>query len=481
MVQCVNDQLGTSDIARLLGISRPHVWQLRRSPGFPRPAGRDKQEREYWYEEQILRWAATASRSLADKAPLLFRPRSSVGPAYYLGTSMVDGYVVLSWDGELGRISFVYSAAGFDAGEVTDVLDRLLPKVGADTLVGRDAGFFDAWGPELVAVDAARPDRRYAPRWTDLQQALGMRVPYWPSGLTLPQEMAKWRPGASPVVLPPRHPDIDAGPLLQLVVSQEDGSTLATAALHLAREIDEQTASGTRVDLKLLEEAHDRDAITLAAKPLDVPELPDVDEWKLRDGWAQILKRTDDLARACVEAALRWDGGHYFPFSAPQLLNPGRSSEEAEFVARLQPADPTVAFAAFGGREIDAYWSDPATDLPAVTTAEGEVWAAAPQRLPALAPLSLVVLQHRTVWIRTADGVLYLAPQDGSGLTWGYRGGGPTRLAILLSRLLEDINAPAVRSLLNSSPPPGLLKLIRNTKDGTLTRKQLLAACDSGE
>ncbi|MEU7942384.1 helix-turn-helix transcriptional regulator [Microbispora bryophytorum] len=473
----MSDQLGTSDIARLLEVSRPRVWQLRKDPGFPQPAARDKQGREYWYEDQILRWVATTRRSLADKAPLLFRPTSGT-TAYYLGTFMVDGFVTLTWDSELGRIAFVYSPSGFEAGEITHVLDHLLQKTGADTLIGMDSRFHDAWGPELAAVDAAHPRRHYTPRWTDLQQTLGMRVPYWPSGLTIPQEMTKWQPGTSPAVLPPRHPDLDTGPLLQMVSSCEDGSTLATAALHLAREIDAQAASGARSDIDLLEKAHDRDAITLAAKPLEVPETPDVDEWKLRDGWAQILNRTDDLAKACIALALQWDGGHYFPFATPTLLDPKKSPEAAELVARLRHATPTAAVEAFGHREVDTYWSDPATDLPVIITPNGEVWATVPQRLPALAPLSQIILRDRHVWIRTSDGMLYLAPQDGTGLTWGYRGGGPTTLAILLSHLLDDINAPAVRSHREGPPPAGLLKLIQGTEGGIFTRDQLQAACD---
>ncbi|WP_248965958.1 hypothetical protein [Sphaerisporangium perillae] len=148
-----------------------------------------------------------------------------------------------------------------------------------------------------------------------------------------------------------------------------------------------------------------------------------------------------------VTLALQWDGGRYFPFGSPNHLDPEQSDEAAEFIARLEPAEPTAAARAFDTWTIGEYWTDPATDLPAITTPEGTAWAAVPQRLPALTPLSQVILRDRQVWIRTSDGTLYLAPEDGSGLTWGYRGTGPTRLAILLGRLLDDINAPAVRSL----------------------------------
>lgn len=476
----MSDQLGTSDIARLLKVSRPRVWQLRKDPTFPEPAGRDEKKREYWYESQILRWAATTKRNLA--APLLFRPTSGKA-AYYLGTNMVDGYVILTWDSELGRVCFLYSPRGLDAGRIVGALNELLPKTGADTLVGMDAGFHDFWGPELKAVDKAHPDRQYHPRWADLAQLLGTPVPYWPSELTIPQEMARWRPGTPQIVLPPRHPDLDTGPLLRLVSDSPDGSTVAAAALELARAIDAQAAMGARSDIDLLNEAHDRESITLAATMLEVDEAPEVEEWRLRDGWAEILKRTDRLAEDCIDLALRWNSGRYFPFSSPNDLDPEQSAEAAEFIARLQPCERTAAARVFDTWTADAYWTDPATDLPAITTSRGIAWAATPQRLPALTPLHTVILRDRQVWIRTSDGTLYLAPEDGNGLTWGYRGNGPTILAVLLNRLLDDINAPAVRSVREESPNRGLLRLTQETpqdEGGVFTREQLLAVRDGG-
>lgn len=474
----MSEELGTSDIARLLGISRPRVWQLRKDPTFPKAAGRDEQGREYWYEAQILRWVAGTTRGLADKAPLLYRPASGA-EARYLGTSMVDGYVVLRWDSELGRVGFVYSPRGFHSGQVGYILTRLLTKTGADVLVGMDAGHHDAFGPDLVAVDAAYPERHYAPRWTDLRQTLGMRVPYWPDGLTIPDEMAKWRPGNSTVYLQPRHPELDTRPLLDLVVASPDNSPVSRTALQLARAIDAQAAQGARNDIELLNKCHDRDAITLAADLREGTEASEVEEWVRREGWLQILDRTDDGARQCVDLALRWDGGRYFPFSSPNQIDPATSPEAAEFVKRLQPAPETVCYQVFG-REITDYLQDPATGLPAVRTVDDEIWAALPQRLPATTPLGHVILRDHQVWIRTSDGTLYLAPEDGSGLTWGYRGNGPTTLAKLLNRLLDDINAPAVFSLREDGPvPPGLLSLIQRTpqdEDAVFTRTQLITA-----
>lgn len=144
------------------------------------------------------------------------------------------------------------------SGAIDRVLVRILAKSGVDALVGMDAGHYNVWGPELRAADAAAPDRYYLPRWTDLARVLGMPAPYWPGGLVQPEEMAKWKPGAPPAVLPPRHEELDPAPLLRLVADSNDGDTAGQAALHLARAITAQAAASARSDLELLRECHDR-------------------------------------------------------------------------------------------------------------------------------------------------------------------------------------------------------------------------------
>ena len=78
------------------------------------------------------------------------------------------------------------------------------------------------------------------------------------------------------------------------------------------------------------------------------------------------------------------------------------------------------------------------------------------------------------MWIRTADGNLWLAPeQAGTGLSWGYNGSGPLALAILLG----DINAAAPRGY-RYPQSPGLLAARRKpgAPDARFTRADLAAA-----
>jgi hypothetical protein len=56
--------------------------------------------------------------------------------------------------------------------------------------------------------------------------------------------------------------------------------------------------------------------------------------------------------------------------------------------------------------------------------------------------LASIDLSDNTVWIRTEDGGLWIAPEHpNAGLNWGYKGGGPMALAKLLDHLIDDIIA----------------------------------------
>ncbi len=122
------------------------------------------------------------------------------------------------------------------------------------------------------------------------------------------------------------------------------------------------------------------------------------------------------------------------------------------------PTEQAAEFALFGERRIVRAWRDPATDLPVAEGDEGVMQAAVPQFLPAVTPLAEVILGKPVVWIRTEDQRLYIAPeQPGVGVNWGYSGSGPTTLAALLDRLLDDITAPAPSHRYRRDIPAGLL------------------------
>ncbi|MFI5782560.1 hypothetical protein [Nocardia sp. NPDC051570] len=66
--------------------------------------------------------------------------------------------------------------------------------------------------------------------------------------------------------------------------------------------------------------------------------------------------------------------------------------------------------------------------------------------------------------------------RDAPGISWGYAGGGTSILVLLITRLLDDITAPAADDV--SRGPAGLEKLLQTAwPDGTtFTRAELDAA-----
>ena len=466
--------LDITGVAGLLGVSRPRVWQLRKQSGFPAPSGIDEKGKDYWWEPVILRWAAASGR-LAGRAPLLFRPVEPGPAARYFGVEVVRGDAVLSWDTRLGRVCMHFPSPehGIGRGPTPDSLD-------ADTVV-TVRWTENPGGPDLEARDAAHPERKYEPAWTDLARVLGAPAPWWPAGLRRLADMALWKPGARPAVIRPV-PEADTTPLLQLAAAEPDGSNSEATLLHLARHIQARSDKWTWRDIEDIDVWGDRDAIAVAATPAPATGEPaELDEAVRRDGWLTILGQADSLAIQAVRVALQNDGGRDFPFSTVAQFSSDDGSElAAEFAARLEPCERTAAFALFSDDMIAETLTDPQTGLPAARSRGGTLHAAVSQRLPATAPLAEVTLDHGyTVWIRTADGNLWLAPeQSGTGLAWGYSGGGPLALAILLGLLLDDINAAAPSGYRGYAQPPGLLA---GTQGGwrtgcTLTRADLEAA-----
>jgi hypothetical protein len=202
-----------------------------------------------------------------------------------------------------------------------------------------------------------------------------------------------------------------------------------------------------------------------------------LDEQVKRLGWRSILERQDTLAEQCVMTAMAWDGGKTFAFSHRERVDPDKSPWAAEWASRLAPAPRTAIYRALGGNDADGQpLVDPMTDTPVLRDEEGVLWLAAPQRLPASAPLAELILQD-PIWIRTSDGVLYPAPRDSYfGISWGYPGSGPGSLALLVNALLDDITAQAPADI-NGAPPQLEKVLQKKWPAGTvLTREQLLGA-----
>ena len=391
---------------------------------------------------------------------------------------MAGGDVALGWDVPgLGAV-FVAWPASETFGNSGRIVDSLRDAA-AVVVVEAD---FSALGPSVRGILPGIPGvvEDEMVDWPLVSSVIGGPLPFWPLVLRMPDLIRAWRPGAPPVTTPAK-PDLDLLPLLRLAAAVDDGSPAQRVLLNLVRIVEYRAATSAAQDLKFLTDWARSGTATVAARPLTVPEtdVDDLDQGVRRAGWLEILSRDDLLAAACVRQKKDWDNGRDFPASSTVTVRPDDGPLAAEWAQSLRPAVRTASF-----DHLDPHHTavetltDPATDAPVVRETDGTLRAAVPQRLPATSPLQELILD-RPVWVRTADGTLYLAPRDHYwGLAWGYSGSGPGALAVLAGRLLQNVNTGPADNPVDA--PEGLYALMREKWPvGTvLTRAQLETARD---
>src|SRR5215831_1484537 len=453
--------------------------------------------------------------------PIIWRRRAETGaparqklltqaapkqPGRFFQARIIGDFVILDWDTAYGTVGWAHSLRSSNPGARqlgTAIYGQFrdhMHKVYA-TLVLPQAALSLDLAPELEAVDlhpGSRVSDPYEVTWRQLAAVLGTRAPWFHPVLRDQATIAAWKPGDPPAIVSANHVELPTRALIELAGDEPDGSPAAAVCLWLARHLRRQDTEYAQESIdEIRAAATDPDSdcayvhIAAVPAPLLRHENAEPDEMVRRAGWAQIVERRDVLAAAAAEAVLHWDGGKAWPVGQYAEFDPASSPAAAEWTARLRPAPagqpPTVLERQLLDRVSDVdrgeLLYDDASECAAVRRTDhmGEVtvYACVPQRINTLAPLSEVVLSPGyTVWIRTHDGGLWLAPSlPGRGLSWGYSGGGSHALAALLDRLLDDITGPPVTG--HDNPPPGLLALIQATpQQGTTTynRAQLLAA-----
>ncbi|WP_433464055.1 hypothetical protein [Spirillospora sp. CA-128828] len=478
------ERLDLTACARLLGVRRYSLKRIAKRGLFAAPAGTE-QGRPYWHETTVLTWAAEKVPQLADRIPLRYWPNATE-PAPYLGAVRLTNAVAVGWRAAPGPLWTIWTAPGHPGWRHRDQALAELPDAAAFAVV---SGQFGIDGPSLDTYTPADLEAKSRGlRWSKLSQIIGQPMPYWPYMLRIPELLEAWRPGAL-AVLAAAIPDLDTTPLLRLAACLDDDSPAQRVLVHQARLFQLSSTRYAEQDLKILAEILDADYNTtpdttvVAATPMPVPAVDrdDLDEGLRRAGWLDILARTDTLAVQCVEEVMKWDGGDPFPHSQLEAIDPGDGPHAAEWAQRLLPhPGPHTAAIRILDPDDSAVETliDPATDAPVVRTKDGKLHAAVPQRLPATSPLTEVVLDE-PIWVRVADGTLYLAPLHSYyGLSWGYGGSGPGSLALLIDRLLADVNCIPADGV--NGAAPGLEKLTETDwpKGTILTRPQMEAARD---
>jgi hypothetical protein len=419
----------------------------------------------------------------------------------------VGDFVILDWETAYGTVGWAHSLRASNStarwladavygqfwGHMHEVYTALVQPRGAMNL---------DLSPQLAVVDlhpGARLSDSYEVSWRQLAAVLGTPAPWFHPALRDQATISSWRPGDPAAIVPACHVELSTEPLVELAAGEPDGSPATAVCLWLARRLrrlDTEDAQQSIEEIRAGAADPDNDCawVHIAAVPaplLRPAEDEPLDEVIRRAGWAQITERRDVLAAAAAEVVLRWDGGKAWPVGETAQFDPASCPAAAEWAARLRPAPsgqpPTVLERQLleHVRSVDhgELLYDEASGCAALRRTDhlGTVtmFACVPQRITTLAPLDKVILSGSTVWIRTSDGGLWLAPSlPGHGLSWGYSGGGPYALAALLDRLLDDITSPPVSGGEQPSVLDTLIQATPQQGTTTYTRAQLQTARD---
>lgn len=311
---------------------------------------------------------------------------------------------------------------------------------------------------------------------------MGGKVPWWPAALRRNEDMLAWHPDDGTITVP-AITDGDTEALLRVAVDAHPDSPVHVTLTALARTLH---VRGTEYALdsteQLLNESDVTEVLLLAARPTPNAAHDDpVSPLTQQRAWMEILGRTDSLARRCVRTARMWDGGEHFPYSTTEQIRTPWGPTTWEWHRRLEKVPARLAPAAVDlvrRPGMTSYYTDPLTGAPAGVDEEGHLLATVPHQLPTTSPLAEVILSDGVPWVRTEDSRLYLMPQtSGAGLSFGYVGTGPATLAVMIGRLLDDIQAPAVGSRSNLEPSSGLEKIAQAEHEHTvLSRAELETA-----
>lgn len=425
----------------------------------------------------------------------------------FSGARVVGDFVILDWDTAYGTVGWAHylkgsgtSPAALARAVYAQFWDHMSAVYTALALPSGGLGL--DLEPRLQAIDlyeGSRHSRGYKVTWAQLAAILGTPPPWFHWALRAEDAMMTWKPGDSPAIVPADHMDVPARPLLELAADEPDGSPVATACTWLARETRARARKEALDDIDRVQDAASKpgsDCAHIRVAAIPAPSMrsaePEPGETVLRAAWSQITERRDTLAWAVAQLALMWNGGQEWPGGESAQFDPESSRAAAEWTAQLKPAPagrPPTVLERLLLEHVDAadqgeLLHDETSGFPAVRRTDhlGEitVFASIPQRISTVSPLAEVTFAGHTIWIRTEDGRLWLAPEmSGAGLSWGYSGGGPVALARLLDMLLDDITAPPVQPGDAKRPNDGLLALVESAPQDGVTvykRAQLLAA-----
>lgn len=496
------DAMTATELRETFGLSASDWERISSRPGMIAPVDpKHSGGVTKWYGQAFARWLARTHPGLATEVPVLLRP-AAADRHHYLGGRHATHDEIGSgrahfaglWKTEAGVVAVAYPKSyAFAPRELLECHEEATTIV----VVRHD---YALYGPDLVAVDRARPDTPYEPLWSEIAAHIGTQVPWWPSELRRPDHLVAWRPGDAPVpVEVVTWPSWE--PLYELARMEPEGSPVRAACFTIGHEMRTRAAESAEHEVtdildRILELRGSADATAKAERAAMVlPAVPATDDPGESEsvpsdvvalGLAELCARADDRAVECLEQISMWSEKD-LPFGGSfSVTRSNVSRTGAEWINRLRPVRPTAIHRLWTGEgdKTVGTFVDPVTGSPVVAfkgrfmfrdSREISYLGRAPKRLPAGSVLNEVVLDE-PIWVRTTDGVLYPAPSmEAPGLSWGYSGSGPMTLAQCVGRLLDDGAAHAVTYGTAEQHEPGLEAFFkREHKAGTrVSRREL--------
>ncbi|MCF3105457.1 hypothetical protein IPZ58_28270 [Streptomyces roseoverticillatus] len=483
------NSMSKAEVQNLLGVTAFGLWRIvRKYEDFPAPERSPRpsaaKDEETWDGTKIYRWTAKTPE-FEHRGAMLLRPvPEDLAPGKWAGHQDTVQGPALDWHTALGTIRLVHTSEDEAASAVaTDLAQRGNPD--GVTTVCALYGDLGISGPALIAADTAHPAIEYEARWGVVARLAGQHLPWWPHLLRRPQIIRQWHPGAPALTV--EVPSSDQEHALRRAAANTTFDTATQAVLtDMANALRNERVSSVERENETFGSTYGPHPIVIAAQPDSSSRpLPAIDDRQaLIAGWKTIAASSHPDAVTALELALARDP-RLLPFGAPTrvVLHPGRTAEQ--WARRLTLCDPTAAHAALAGdNPVDAFFTDPLTDMPALRTTQDGIPTLrfnAPLALPATdAELTSVILDG-TVWIKTSDGQVHPAPCTPNEHLWWGDGWGdkPTEAATVITTLLDNLGAAIDLHEHRQDAPRGLAALLeRQQKDGPieLPRHALLHA-----
>lgn len=429
---------------------------------FPDPVDQHG-NRNYWTRAAIYRHLWNAKPATRQQIPRLCPLTDDIAPATFVESEIIrtrgDIYVLHTWlpSDRRGPVGVAYSV-GFrrSDGESAWHLLSLRPHLSALTLPQGPTALYLPDQPSLHVADHAGTG--WYPRdvgWADLAALLHVDMPWWSAGLTDPDVMNAWRPGAPVRVLCPRYGDFTAAHIDRCRPLDDSPAdrALSMIAVVTDRAIADACGLGSdgRGDIpnrRGLTHAATASTVTQSTRRLTTREVV--------AGLGHAIDDTDRAVRA-VDTAVSFDVLLPAITGAVLMIDERACSALAlEWLRRLVPAESQrhneigyhwVARQLFlDGQCPQQWWRDPLNPAVwAISTSAGRTYTTIGTHVPAQGRIEELSVEFAAPFFRDSSGAVFPVPSVDGTLHRTSRGASGTRVTAAILTLLDDARCDAHR------------------------------------